>query len=127
MTFETEMRQMMRELVEPIIVKGKNDREMILKLQKQEEDFFNRIEFLEKAVYKKDPETGATLFDKVEEKVLQMEIEIRAHMQAFKEQVLITEQKCDDEVFKQNQRILRIENYDKMLELNKKAIESLQF
>ena len=32
MTFETEMRQMMRELVEPIIVKGKNDREMILKL-----------------------------------------------------------------------------------------------
>lgn len=32
MTFETEMRVMMRELVEPIIIKSKNDREMILKL-----------------------------------------------------------------------------------------------
>ena len=56
-----------------------------------------------------------------------MEIEIRAHMQAFKEQVLITEQKCDDEVFKQNQRILKIENYEKTIELNKQAIENIQF
>jgi hypothetical protein len=42
-------------------------------------------------VYRKDPETGATLFDVIEEKVLQMQIQIKAHMQAFKEQVIITE------------------------------------
>jgi hypothetical protein len=39
MTFETKMRHMMRELVEPIIVKSKHDREMIFKLQKSEESF----------------------------------------------------------------------------------------
>jgi hypothetical protein len=55
-----------------------------------------------------------------------MDIEIKAHMQGFKEQVKITEQKCDDEVFKQNQRLLKIENYDKMIELNRKATENLQ-
>ena len=72
LTFETQMRQMMRELIEPIIVKTKNDREMIYKLQKNEEDFFERIDFLEKSVFKKDPETGATLFDQIEEKILEM-------------------------------------------------------
>ena len=72
MTFETEMRQMMRELIDPIIAKTKNDREMIYKQQKNEEDFFERIDFLEKSVFKKDPETGATLFDQIEEKILEM-------------------------------------------------------
>jgi hypothetical protein len=70
MTFETEMRYMMRELIEPVIIKTKNDREMILRLQRSEDEFYSRLDFLEKSVYKKDPETGATLFDQVEEKIL---------------------------------------------------------
>lgn len=48
-----------------------------------------------------------------------MDIEIKANMQAFKEQVLITEKKCDDEVFKQNQRILKIEKYEQMIDITR--------
>lgn len=56
-----------------------------------------------------------------------MDIEIKANMQAFKEQVLITEKKCDDEVFKQNQRILKIEKYEQMIDITRQSVKELQF
>ena len=61
MAFETKIRDMMRDLVAPIIEKNRVDRELILKLGKKDDDFESRVDLLEQAVYKKDPETGESL------------------------------------------------------------------
>ena len=47
MEFETRMRQLMRELLEPVIYKSKVDREMIFKLEKTDQNFESRIDLLE--------------------------------------------------------------------------------
>ena len=66
MTFETHVRSLLRDLLEPMIHKGKVDREMIFRLEKQDEGFEARIDLLEEAVWKKDTESGQTLFDHME-------------------------------------------------------------
>ena len=43
----------MRDLVEPLINKGKTDREMIFRIEKAEEGYARRLDVLEQAVYKK--------------------------------------------------------------------------
>ena len=43
------------------------------------------MDFLEKAVYKKDPTTGGTLFDQIEEKVIEMDIRIKSEIANFKD------------------------------------------
>lgn len=47
MEFETRMRQLMRELLEPVIYKSKVDREMIFKLEKTDQNYESRIDLLE--------------------------------------------------------------------------------
>ena len=67
MAFETKIRDMMRDLVAPIIEKNRVDRELIFKLGKKDDDFESRVDLLEQAVYKKDPETGESLlFEQME-------------------------------------------------------------
>ena len=78
MEFETRMRQLMRELLEPVIYKGKVDREMIFKLEKTDADVEKRIDLLEQAVYNKNAETGTTMFDDMEEKLLNMDILLKS-------------------------------------------------
>lgn len=39
MAFETKIRDMMRDLLEPVIDKGRVDRELIFKLEKRDETF----------------------------------------------------------------------------------------
>jgi len=46
--------------------KGKVDREMIFRLEKQDQAVEKRIDLLEEAVWKKDTESGDTLFDHME-------------------------------------------------------------
>ena len=68
----------MRELLEPVIYKGKVDREMIFKLEKTDADVEKRIDLLEQAVYNKNAETGTTMFDDMEEKLLNMDILLKS-------------------------------------------------
>ena len=82
---------------------------------------FDRIDLLEKAVYKIDPHTGATLFDKIEKKILDMDIQIKANMKDFKEQVLISETKVEERIFKQDKKIKYIEGFEELIEINKLA------
>ena len=106
--FETRMRQLMRELLEPVIYKSKVDREMIFKLEKTDMDYEKRIDLLEQAVYHKKAEDGSTMFDDMEEKILQMDILLKSTTKQFSEQVEFTEKKFTDEIFKTNQNVYKI-------------------
>ena len=78
MAFETKIRDMMRDLVAPIIEKNRVDRELIFKLGKKDDDFESRVDLLEQAVYKKDPETGESLlFEQMEKQILEMSIDLK--------------------------------------------------
>jgi hypothetical protein len=77
MSFETKIRGLMRELLEPVLHKGQNDREMILRLEKEDEKFDDRCNLLEMAVYNKQTEGGKTKFDQIEERMLELEIKMK--------------------------------------------------
>lgn len=47
MAFETKIRDMMRDMLEPILNKGRVDRELIFKLEKRDDGFESRIDLLE--------------------------------------------------------------------------------
>ena len=51
---------------------------MIFKLEKTDADVEKRIDLLEQAVYNKNAETGTTMFDDMEEKLLNMDILLKS-------------------------------------------------
>lgn len=102
MAFETHVRALMRDLLEPVIHKGKVDREMIFRLEKQDEGLLKRVDLLEEAVYAKEEETGKTLFDHMEEKLLEMQIHVKGSLKEIGDQVSLTEQEFHGELFKTN-------------------------
>jgi hypothetical protein len=53
MNFETKIRTLMRELIEPVLNKGQKDREMIMLLQRTDEDYETRINLIEQAIFEK--------------------------------------------------------------------------
>ena len=63
MSFETKVRGLIRELLEPILTKGQKDRELIMHLETEDAKFEERINLLEMAVYKQNTTGGKTKFD----------------------------------------------------------------
>ena len=68
---------MMRELIDPVLEKGKRDRDMILKLEQDDVKLVDRIHQLETAVYKLKEDGGKTKFDEIAEDILAVEIKQR--------------------------------------------------
>jgi hypothetical protein len=77
MNFEIKVRQLMRDLIEPLINKGKTDREMIFRMEKAEEGYAKRLDVLEKAVYKKDDDGQPTLFADMEARLMDVQIGVK--------------------------------------------------
>ena len=77
MAFETRVRELMRELQEPVLQKGQKDREFILALEKADQAFDERVNLLEMAVYNKATKDGKTKFDQIEERMLEVEIKMK--------------------------------------------------
>ena len=73
-SFETKVRTLMRELIEPILNKGQKDREMILQLEKVDNDYEERLNILEASVFNKQLMNQRTKFDEIEEKFLETNI-----------------------------------------------------
>ena len=51
MAFETKVRSLMRELIEPVLEKGLKDRELIIEKEKDLEKAVERINLLETSVF----------------------------------------------------------------------------
>lgn len=47
LNFETKIRTLMRELIEPVLNKGQKDREMIMLLQRADDEYESRLNLIE--------------------------------------------------------------------------------
>ena len=74
MNFETKIRTLMRELIEPVLNKGQKDREMIMLLQRTDEDYEARINLMEQAIFEKQLINQRTRFDDIDDKFLHQNI-----------------------------------------------------
>jgi hypothetical protein len=78
MNFETKVRSLMRELIEPVIEKGQKDREMIMRLEMGQQKFADRVDLIEEACYnqksKREGQVQKSKFDYIEDKIVQLEI-----------------------------------------------------
>lgn len=127
MAMETKLRGFIRELIEPMATKSKVDREMIFHLEKVDDDFEKRIDLLEQAVYKKDRKTGApTLFDRMEEQLIQLSAELKTRTTELKGELTIAQQESRDTFFLHSQRLTSIEAQKEAIINNKNAIAALQ-
>jgi hypothetical protein len=72
MAFETKVRSLMRELIEPILEKGLKDRELIIEQEKDIEKQSDRIDLLETSVFQKDTKTGRNKFTEYDEKFIKI-------------------------------------------------------
>ena len=75
--FETKMRAMVRELIEPMLTKSVRDRELILALEKVDELSEERLDLLETCVFEKKPGEKRTKFDEYDDKFVSYQIELR--------------------------------------------------
>jgi hypothetical protein len=66
----------MRELIEPVLNKVQKDREIILLLQKTDEDYEQRINLLEQSIFEKKLLNQRTKFDDIDDKLLHQNIVI---------------------------------------------------
>lgn len=111
MNFEIKVRQLMRDLIEPLINKGKTDREMIFRMEKAEEGYARRLDVLEKAVYKKGDDGQPTLFADMEGRIQEVQLEVKASAQTLLAQLEEAKHKLFDQMFELDGRVLQIENY----------------
>jgi len=72
MAFETKVRSLMRELIEPMLEKGLKDRELIISQEKDMEKQSDRIDLLETSVFQKDTKTGRNKFNEYDEKLIKI-------------------------------------------------------
>ena len=64
----------MRDLVEPMLHKGKEDRDMILRLEAVDKKIHERLELLEMATFRMKEKGGKTKFDEIAERFVANEI-----------------------------------------------------
>ena len=75
MGFETKVRGLILELLEPFLEKSIKDREMIYKMEKDSAKSKEKVNLLEITVYKVDSNTGKTMFDEIEDKILDLTVD----------------------------------------------------
>ena len=113
MSFETKIRGIIRDLMEPVLQKGLNDRNMILGLEKEDQNLDDRINLLEMAVYNKQTQGGKTKFDKIEERMLEVEIQMRAQRENLQDQIDNFTAKINGYVFELDNQLIKMNNYKK--------------
>lgn len=125
MTFETKVRQLILELLEPFLEKSIKDRELIYRMEKEDEKIKKRINLLEISVFKQNLETHETIFDEIDRKMLDMKIMITKVKQDTKHELdkSISEMKSKQFDFKQ--RVMKVENFKEQIEINKQTIHEI--
>lgn len=76
MEFETRMRKLIKDLVQPIVDRGAEDRAMLTKLDYQKLDHNERLDTIEQALFKS--KHAKSLFEEMDSKIAQMERELRS-------------------------------------------------
>lgn len=125
MDFESEMRGSVLQMIEPIIDKSLKDRENIYQLQQRSTDYKRRINLLEVALFQNKSNDGTTMFDVMEQKMLDMQISINN----FKEDIEIRLETVNNDTKNQNfifdQRIRECESFKELIAKNKQSISEV--
>ena len=124
--FETKVRQIIRDLLDPVHVKGVKDRELIFNLDRIDKKLEERIDLLEMAVYKKEPETGRTKFDELEDRIIEAEIKLRNQREDLQDQIDNFTNNIENYCFKMDQTLVKIENYKTQIDTNTSTIEDIR-
>ena len=75
----------MRDLLEPVLHKGKEDRDMILRLEAVDEKIHERLDLLEMAVYNYKEKGGQNKFDEIAERFTRNAVESRSFKEAVED------------------------------------------
>ena len=112
-------------MIEPIIDKSLKDRENIYQLQQRASDYKRRINLLEVALFQNKSKDGTTMFDVMEQKMLEMQININN----FKEDIEIRLETVQNEIKQQNflfdKRITECESFKALIDKNKQSISEV--
>ena len=106
--FETKVRSIIRDLLDPVHNKGVKDRELIFNLDRVDKKLEERIELLEMAVYKKEPDTGRTKFDELEDRIIEAEIKLRNQKEDLEDRIENFTKNIENYCFKMDQTLVKI-------------------
>ena len=111
------------EIIEPIVFKSLKDREMIYKMEKDDVKILDRINLLEMAVYQQESNTGRTLFDDFQDKILELSIEINGQKTEIMADFKGKTNELNSKLFDLNQKVSKVELHEEIIDANKTAME----
>ena len=76
MNFEARMRKVISKTLDPVVKQAQTDGKTLFKIDTQNKKLEDRLKLLEAAVFKTDKE--GTLFEVFEERLIQMDVSMRA-------------------------------------------------
>ena len=123
MNFETKIRTLMRELIEPVLNKGQKDREMIMLLQRTDEDYETRINLMEQAIFEKQLINQRTRFDDIDDKFLHQNILISSIKDQLQTEMSLFTAEVKNYFFKIDQKLIVIDSYKSQIDNNTMTIE----
>ena len=78
--FEVRMRDVIRELVQPVIQVGEQDRESVILLDRDQHNLRIRVKRIEQAVLNLDETGEKSYFDKADDKMLELKIYVEQNV-----------------------------------------------
>ena len=92
-------------------------------MEKDDIKILDRINLLEMAVYQKESNTGRTLFDDFQDKILELSIEINGQKTEIMADFKGKTNELNSKLFDLNQRVSKVELHEEIIDANKTAME----
>ena len=125
MGFETKVRGLILELLEPFLEKSIKDREMIYKMEKESDKHKDRINLLEVTVYKQDSVSGKTMFDDISDKILGLTVANNKARVEIIEDLNAQTTEIKNKMFDFKQRLMKVELYKEQIDANRLSIREI--
>ena len=111
--FDIKTRQNMRDLLEPVLFKGKEDRDLILNLEAVDVKILERLDLLEMAVYNYKEKGGQNKFDEIADRFSRGALETRTFREKVDDDIKNFTDKVNKYLFTIDQKLIQISNYKK--------------
>lgn len=126
MNFEIRMRNVVKDLLQPVIEVSEQDRESMIMLDNNNQELVTRIRRLEEAVLNVSETGEKTLFDKMDDKMTQLKIFVEQNVQKVHDRLRIKFKDLDDYKFQNDQKMNQCMEVREDIEITKKHQYDLQ-
>ena len=99
LNFEIRMRNVIKDLLQPVIEVSEQDRESMIMLDNNNQELISRIRRLEEAVLNVDETGEKTFFDKMDDKMTQLKIFVEQNIQKVHDRMRFKFRELDDYKF----------------------------